>query len=321
MDNNLDLLADLRVFACVVEHSSFTRAARLLNTSTAAISRAVRRLEEAVGVQLLNRTTRRVGVTEMGSELFRRSQGGLRQLQQAIAEVKSSRTEARGLLRVTSSLTFGRRFVAPAVIDFRLLYPDIEVELSLNDGVVDLVESGFDIAVRGGHPNDARLISRKLAPLPMYTCASPAFLRRQKVPRTPEDLREVDCVRFRFRSSSQQLAWEFAEGAKRYALEVQGPLYVDDIEAACEAAVAGLGFVQLPGYVALPSIREGKLVPVLLDYLDASRLFAVTYLNRSEMQPLRDTLFVKHLSVCLSDPEAFTLTAKELRAFGNRDQS
>ncbi|MBA2676543.1 LysR family transcriptional regulator [Ramlibacter sp.] len=319
MDNNHALLPDLRVFACVVEQGSFTLAARLLNTSTAATSRSVRKLEDAVGVQLLNRTTRRVGTTDMGAELYARCRSGLRQLDQAITEVRNSRTEARGLMRVTSSLSFGHRFVAPAVIDFRMLHPDIEIELSLTDDVLDLVESGFDIAVRGGLPNDARLIARKLAPLPMYVCASPAFLKRNPAPRRPQDLRGAQCIRFRLRGANQPFAWEFMDGSgQRFAVEVQGPLGLDDIEAVCDAAVAGLGFAQLPGYVAVQPIRDGKLVPLLLGDLDASRLFAVTYLNRSDMQPLRDTLFVKHLGTRLADPQPFLLSAKELRAFSPR---
>jgi DNA-binding transcriptional LysR family regulator len=319
MDNNHSLLPDLRVFVLVVEQGSFTRAARLLNMSTSAASRSVRRLEEAIGLQLLNRTTRRVGLTDLGSELHERCQSGLRQLQQAITEVKGNRTQAQGLLRVTSSLTFGRNFVVPAVNDFRVLYPEIEVDLSLTDDVVELVDSGMDIAVRGGMPRDGRLISRKLAPLPLYVCASPAFLRRHRRPNRIEDLQSHECIRFRFRSSGAELAWEFVRNRSRVALDVRGRLCFDDIEAVRDAAIAGLGFAQLPGYVAVKPIREGALVPLLLEYLDISRLFAVTYLNRSERQPLRDKLFVDHLSARLGDATPFMLSAEEVRRFGGAE--
>jgi DNA-binding transcriptional LysR family regulator len=315
MDNNHELLPDLRVFALVVEQGSFTGAARLLRTSTGAVSRSVRRLEAAVGLQLLNRTTRKVGLTDIGAEMYERCQAGLSHLQHVITEVRNSRTEPRGHLRITSSHSFGRRFVAPAVIDFRLLYPEIKIDLLLTDDVVNLIESGTDIAVRGGLPHDARLISRKLAPLPQYACASPAFLRQQEVPRGATDLLACECIRFRFRSSGEEHAWEFAEGGKRFSVRVQGRLCLDDVEAVRDAAIAGLGFAQMPGYVAVEAIRAGQLVPVLLDQLDTTRLFSVAYLNRSDVQPIRDTLFVQHLSQRLADTRPFMLAADELIAF------
>jgi DNA-binding transcriptional LysR family regulator len=316
VNNNHELFPDLRVFAAVIELGSFTLAARSLRTSTAAVSRSVKRLEEQVGVKLINRTTRRLGATDAGSELYARCKLGLRQLQSAISTVKSSRTEARGLLRVTCPLTFGRRFVAPAVLTFRRSYPDIEVDLSLDDNLVDMVEGGIDIAIRGGLPDDARLITRRLAPMPMYVCASPAYLMRIQPLATPADLRAADCIRFRFRSTGRLLAWEFSNRGARYSVETQGPLTVDDIEVACAAAIAGEGVAQLPGYVAVEAIREGRLKPVLLDHLDASRSFWLAYVNRSDRQPLRDTLFVAHLAHAMADEDPFVLNAAELAAFG-----
>lgn len=320
MDNNHELFPHLRVFVAVIELGSFTLAARHLRTSTAAISRAVKQLEEQVGVKLINRTTRRLGATDAGLELYARCGPGLRQLQSAISAIKSSRTEARGLLRVTCPLGFGRRFVAPAVLTFRRSYPDIEVDLSLDDTFIDLVESGIDIAIRGGVQEDARLITRRLAPMPMYVCASPAYLRRAPPPATPADLRAADCIRFRFRSTGQLLAWEFANQGARYSIDVHGPLTIDDIEVALAAAIAGEGFAQLPGYVAVEAIRQGRLRPVLLSHLDASRSFSLTYVNRSDRQPLRDTLFVAHLAQAMAHEDPFALNAAELAAFAVEPQ-
>jgi DNA-binding transcriptional LysR family regulator len=315
MDINHDLFPDLRVFVTVIDRGSFTLAARALGTSTAAISRSIKRLEEALGVKLINRTTRRLGATDAGMELHGRCVPGLRQLQSAIAAVKGSRSEARGLLRVTCPLAFGRRFVAPAVLAFRRIHPDIEVDLSLDDTLVDLVDRGIDIAVRGGVPEDARLITRPLAPMPMYVCASPAYLRRSPPVRKLADLRAAECIGFRFRSSGQPLAWEFTTLGARHAVEVTGRLTVDDIEVACAAAIAGEGLAQLPGHVAVDAVRRGQLVPVLLDHLDTSRSFALTYVNRSDQQPLRDSLFVAHLAHALADERLFMLDAAEVQAF------
>lgn len=304
----------MRVFACVADQLSFTEAARVLKTSTAAVSRSIKRLEQAVGVQLVNRTTRRVGLTDLGAELYGRSAQALQQLDRALATAKSSRNEASGLLRITSAISFGRRFVVPVVNDFRVLYPDVEIDLSLTDDVQDLVEQGRDIAIRGGLPGDARLISRKLAPMPMYVCASPSLLNRYQPPARPEDLRMLPCIQFRFRGTGQPHAWEFSREGKTFVLDVPGSLCLDDNEALCEAALAGLGFVQLAGYVAVGPIRRGELVPVLLDVLDASRLFCVSYVNRSDLQPLRDTLFVDLLVKRLADPTQFALTQEDFAA-------
>lgn len=318
MDNNHGLLPDLRVFACVAEYSSFTVAARQLGTSTAAISRAIRRLEQELGGPLLHRTTRRVGLTEMGSRLYGQSHDRLRELERALDDVKSSGTEARGLLRVTCAQTFGRRVVTQAVIDFRILYPEIEVELTLTDDIADLVTSGFHVAIRGGRPSTGRHIARPLAPAPLYTCAAPELLKRFAAPRRPEDFRALPCIGFRFRSTGEKLAWEFVEDGRHLVVDVKSGLWVDDTEVACEAAQAGLGFAQLPGYVALDAIRAGRLIPVLPHTAAKDRSFSVVYLNRSDKQPLRDRLFVEHLLISASDTSLFQLTAAELKHWAGK---
>lgn len=319
MDNNHGLLPDLRVFTAVVENSSFTAAARELGTSNAAISRAIRRLERELGGPLLHRTTRRVGLTEMGSRLYVQSHERLRDLQRALDDVKNSGTEARGLLRVTSAQTFGRRFVAQAVIDFRILYPEIDVDLTLSDDIADLVTSGFHVAIRGGRPRTGRHISRPLAPAPLYTCASPAFLQRFRAPQRAEDFRGLPCIGYRLRSTGEKVAWDFFEDGRHVTIDVSAGLWVDDNEVACEAAQAGLGFAQLPGYLAVEAIRAGRLVAVRPHTAAATRSFSVVYLNRTERQPLRDRLFIEHLLVSASDPTAFRLTAAELEQWSGPD--
>ncbi|HET8668790.1 MAG TPA: LysR family transcriptional regulator [Terriglobales bacterium] len=313
MDNNLELLPDLRVFVAVVENNGFTAAANQLGTSTAAISRAIRRLEERLGGPILHRTTRRVGLTERGTRLYAQSHERLRELQRALDDVKSSGSEPRGLLRVTCAQTFGRRVIAPAIIDFRILYPDIEVELNLSDEIADLMTGGFHIAIRGGRPTTGRHIARRLAPAPLYTCASPALLRRYAPPNRAEDFRALPCIGFRFRSTGEKLAWEFIEDGHPLSVDVNAGLWVDDNEVARDAALAGLGFAQLPGYIATEAIRAGRLVPILLHTVAANRSFSVQYLHRSEQQPLRARLFVDHLLSAMSDTSSFQLTAAELK--------
>ena len=311
MNNNLELLPHLRIFCMVVENRSFTSVANVLDSTTSQISRRVKWLETQLGVQLLNRTTRTVGTTDEGAALYQSCRSALDHLQSALLAVKQSRTEASGLLRITSSVAFGRRFVAPAVAVFRKRYPAVEVDLSLTDDIVDLVESGIDIAIRGGSPDDSRLIVRDLAPLPMYVCATPSYLATHGTPSTPAELADHMCIRYRFRSSRRIMDWEFASGDERFSIPVSGPLCIDDIESVCDAAIAGEGLAQLPGYIAVASIRSGALIPVLLDHLDVSRRFSLTYVNRSELQPLRDSLFVTEISSALSDKKPFALSNEE----------
>ena len=313
MDNNLELLPDLRVFVAVVEHNGFTAAAHQLGTSTAAISRAIRRLEARLGGPLLHRTTRRVGLTERGASLYGQSHEQFRALDHALNDVKHSGTEPRGLLRVTCAQTFGRRIIAPAVLDFRILYPDIEIELHLSDDFTDLMTGSFHVAIRGSKPTTGRHIARPLAPAPLYTCAAPALLRRHAAPQRVEDLRAQPCLGLRLRGTGDKLAWEFADHGRTCTMEVKAGLWVDDSEVLRDAALAGLGFAQLPGYLAVPAIRAGTLVPVLPHTVATERAFTLQYLQRSAQQPLRARLFVEHLLATLSDPSRFALSAQELQ--------
>lgn len=312
MSNNRGLLPHLRVFVLVAEKRSFTAAANELGASTAAVSRSIQRLESEIGWPLFRRTTRRVGLTPMGARLYEDCRESIRALQRAVQDVRAAESQPAGALRVSCAHTFGRRFVAPAVIDFRILYPEIQVELTLTDDLVDLVDGDCDVAIRGGRPRDARLISRALAPLPLYTCASPSLLQRYPAPRRVDELRHLPCIGFRFRSTRASLPWEFIEHGQRQTLQPSCDLWVDDMDVAYEAAIAGLGFAQLSGYVAVSAIRSGELIPVLPQSVDASRSFSIVYLNRRDVQPLRARLFIDHLLTCASDPGLFALSQAEL---------
>lgn len=314
MSNSRTLRA-VEAFVTVVDQQGFTSAASELRTSTAAVSRAIKELEEQLGVKLLNRTTRRIGLTEEGAKLYAECQRGLSQLQRALSAARGSRSEARGLLRVSCPEAFGRRYVVPAALDFRALHPEIQLDLTLSDGFVDLIDQRVDIAVRGGHLADSRLISRTLAPMPLYVCASPATIRRRGRPVAPADLAASECIRFRFKSTGKELAWEFVQDGSTFAVNVNGSLALDDIESACLAAVAGYGFAQLPGYIALPHIRSGSLVPVLLDFVDQSRQFTLTYVNRTDAQPLRERLFLQHVAGAMSDTSNFQLRPEEMHKY------
>lgn len=314
MSNNYhELYRELHAFVVVTECGSFSAAADLLGTSPASISRAIQKLEQALGLRLLNRTTRKVGVTSEGCALYTECQAGLRQIRSALDATQDSRTMPRGLLRITAPITFGRRFITPLVTSFRKMYRDIEIDLSLSDEPFDLVDSGFDIAIYGGHPGDSRTISKPLAPIPMYVCASPKLLADHGTPASPDELLKFPCVLFRFRGTGKMLQWEFQANRRKLRLEVTGGLCVDDIESACHAAIAGEGLAQLPGYIAIEHIRNGALVPVLLDCVDTSRRFSISYVNRSGRQPLRSSLFIRYVTESLRSNKSFQLMPAEIK--------
>jgi len=314
-NNQFASLPDLHVFTVVVDTGGFTAAAAKLGLNKPAITRAIQRLEHEVGIRLLNRTTRRVGMTDEGRALYERCKPALIDACRALSDARESRTEAKGLLRVTSPVSFGRKFIAPLTIAFRKAYAAIDIDLSLNDDLLDLVSSGVDIAVRGGVLQDSRLISKPLAPMPMYVCASPAFLSQHGIPQMPEELRRSRCIAFRFRASGKDMDWEFTRNGEDFCVPVDGALQVDDIEVARDAALAGEGIAQLPGYMAVQHIREGTLQPLLLPFVSTGRSFTLTYVNRREVQPLRDRLFVEFISEALRHTEPFTLSDQEMAYF------
>nr|WP_243405333.1 substrate binding domain-containing protein [Solimicrobium silvestre] len=247
--------------------------------------------------------------------LYRDTQAALLQMNRALTAAKQSRTDARGLLRITCARNFGRKFIAPLAISFRKSYPEIDIDLSLDDDVIDLIEHGADMAIRGGHREDSRLIYRSLAIMPFYVCATPKYLAREGTPIQSADIAHHKCVAFKVGVSSEPMRWEFDDSGKLYRMEVRGSFSVNDIESACQAALADEGLVQLPGYLAVEHIRAGRLRPVLLDQLSRHRSFSITYVNRRELQPLRDTLFADYIYQSLRDEKLFSLTAQELQNF------
>jgi DNA-binding transcriptional LysR family regulator len=187
-------LTDIAIFVKVVELSSFTAAAEALDMSQPVVSKAVTRLEEKLGARLLNRTTRRLSLTEAGSELYGRSVRALAEIENAELEVARFQTEPRGLLRVSAPMSFSILHLGPALQGFLTRFPGVTLELNLDDRQVDLVEEGFDVAVRIGRLQDSNLIARKIAPCRQVLCASPAYLAQRGEPERPEDLLEHSCI-------------------------------------------------------------------------------------------------------------------------------
>jgi DNA-binding transcriptional LysR family regulator len=261
----VDRLGAIQVFAQVVEAGSFAKAADRLGLSTSAASRHVAELESHLQTRLLNRTTRRVSLTESGRAFYERAVQLLADLAEAEEEAASAAVVPRGTVRLTTSVNFGVRHVAPAIADFIAEHREVRFDVSLSDRVVDLVEEGFDLAIRVGPPGAENLVARKLGETRLVPCASPDYLARHGAPRAPEDLARHNC--FTYEYVTPRSVWRFRDrsGAER-SVRVSGSLHSNNGDLLAEAAARGAGIVFEPAFIVGPDVRAGRLVPLLQDY-------------------------------------------------------
>jgi DNA-binding transcriptional LysR family regulator len=258
----IDNLTDLRVFTRIVATGSLSQAGRELNLSLAAVSKRLAALEDRLGVRLINRTTRRLAVTQEGGEFFARCQRILADLEEAEAAVTTGRESPKGLLRVTAAVAFGRRRVAPVIVGFAERHPDIQVDLELTDRMVDLVDSGIDVAIRTGALTDSSLIARKLVDNHRVVVASPAYLARRGAPRTPADLTQHQCLNF----SALGDIWPFVGPDGPFQIKIDARLRTNDGEVGHEWALEGAGLVMKSIWDVCDDLAAGRLVRVLPEW-------------------------------------------------------
>jgi DNA-binding transcriptional LysR family regulator len=257
-----------RMFVAVLETGSFAKAAARLGTGSAQASKLVSRLESDLGVRLLNRTTRSLSPTEVGQAYLERIKLVLEELDALDEVVKNRSGTASGRLRLTVPMSFGTTQLVPAFIDFATRYPDINLDVSFADRVVNLVDEGFDAAVRIGTPADSSLIARKLCNARIVLAASMEYLSRRGAPETPADLASHDCVidtNFR-----DPFVWHFRGDNPREPtmVKVRGRLRFSSADACLSAAAAGLGIARVPSFMAGPRIRAGTVKPLLRSFED-----------------------------------------------------
>jgi len=262
----MDRLAAIQVFAQVVESGSFAKAADRLGLSTSAASRQVADLESHLQTRLLNRTTRRVSLTESGQQFYERAVQLMTDLAEAEQEASSAAVVPRGTIRLTTSVNFGVRHVAPAIAEFLERYPDVRFDVSLSDRVVDLVEEGLDLAIRIGAPVADNLVARKLGETRMVPCASPGYLAKHAAPKTPEDLAHHNC--FTYEYVSPRHVWRFRDrSGAEHAVRVAGRLHSNNGDLLAEVAARDGGIVFEPAFIVGPEVRAGRLVPLLQDFV------------------------------------------------------
>lgn len=296
----MDTLKALMVFMTTAENGSFSDAARKLGVSPAAISQSIARLEQELEVRLFNRTTRQLTLTEDGRRFYSQCRGPVNNLDAAINQLKASRDEPAGHLRISMPNSFGRRFILPLMGEFCQRYPKIKVFFGLDDHFSDLIEDCYDVGVRVGMMPDSRMVAHHLAQIPLYVVSSPAYWDRHGRPESPEELSNYNCINFQFPTSGRLYKWEFNRRGERVPLEVQGTYTLNEMEAVCELARLGLGVAQLPGHEVMPYIRNGELEAVMTDMASLERSIYICFPHRDHIAP-RTRVFVDFLVEHLSN--------------------
>ena len=261
----MDHLDGMRTFAQVVASGSFTGAATRLGISKKLISKYVATLEDRLGARLLNRTTRSLSLTETGALYHQRCVQLLEDLDELELSVQARTARPRGKLFISAPTTYGEMYLVPQISAFRTKYPDITIDLRLSDRHVDLVNEGFDLAVRIGHLESSGLIARKLGPAPLTVCASPNYLEANGYPDQPEDLRHHQCIiDTNMRSGT---SWPFLVNGKRTNVKVSGDLAVNSARSARDFALLDKGITRSPDYVVDKDLKAGRLVTLLSGYI------------------------------------------------------
>ncbi|MEJ8848102.1 LysR family transcriptional regulator [Variovorax rhizosphaerae] len=250
-------------FAETARHGSFAAAARELGSAPSTLAKAVSRLEASLGVKLFHRTTRQVSLTPDGERLYRRCERVLTEIEDLHADAAGTRATVVGTLRVDMPIVYGRRVVLPVLARLKAEHPGLELDLRLQDSFVELVRDGIDLAVRIGALQDSTLVARRFDSQYLLLCASPDYVDRHGIPSTLAALEQHKAVLFRMPSSGRDRPWQLVQRGKAVNLQPRSELRLNDGEALVQAAVLGLGIVQLPSVMVDDELRDGRLVELL----------------------------------------------------------
>jgi DNA-binding transcriptional LysR family regulator len=270
-------------FVRAVEAGSFAGAAKTLGITPVAVSKNVQRLERQLGVRLLQRSTRKLSLTQEGRAYYDRCMGPLRELENAQSAVTEKGKSPTGPLKVTCLSPFGRTYLLPLIPGFSRLYPGIELELHLDDTVSDVIADGYDVGIRAGAPRDGTMVMREVAPLHFVICGAPSYLAERGIPLSVADLTKHNCLRLRGRGpASQSAAWKLGLAQPR-DVAVSGNFLANDLPALVTAAVHGQGLVFAPLPLVLPLFRTGALRPVLPDCVSQPARVFIHYASRKHL--------------------------------------
>ncbi|VCU70020.1 HTH-type transcriptional regulator DmlR [Pigmentiphaga humi] len=290
----MDTISDLAFFGLLVRQGSLSAAAREMGLTTPAVSKRLLRLEQRLGVRLLNRTTRRMALTHEGELYLREGTRIMAQVEELEHTVGRGREEPRGLLRINATLGFGRHHIAPALSDFIKRYPAVQAQLQLTDRPARLLDESFDVCIRIGDLPDARLTARKIAANRRLLCASPLYLKRCAPPRTPRELARHPCIVIRENEGAYG-TWQLRAGSRSETVKVRGPLSANDGESALLWALEGHGIIMRSEWEVSAYLRSGRLVAVLEEWETPSADIFALYPERQNLSA-KTTAFVDYLA-------------------------
>ncbi len=295
----MDKFQEMQAFATVVDHGSFVKAADALAMSKAAVSRYVGELEARLGVRLLHRTTRRLSMTEEGQVFHARCKELLSCLNEAEAEISSRNLSASGLVRVNAPVTFGILHLAPLWGEFMALHPKVTFEITLVDRVVDIVEEGYDLAVRIATLPSSTLISRRLSSARLVLCASPQYLEQHGTPQHPDELAKHTIIAYSYLSTKDE--WQFVGPEGKISIQTRPCMHTNSGETCRAAALANQGVILQPTFLVGQDIVEGRLVELLPQYRGADFGIYAVYPTRKHV-PTKVRVLIDFLIDCFRQP-------------------
>ena len=260
----MDRISAMRAFITVVDEGAFARAAERLDTSPQLISKYVSQLEQHLGVRLLNRTTRKVHLTEAGSRYYQRASQLLDDLDDMESQLGDMQGQAQGLLRISAPVSFATQHLAALLCDFQKAHPAVGIDVQLNDRKVDIVEEGFDVALRIGHLKSSSLIARKIAPVRLLMCASPQYLAQHGTPTSPDDLQQHRYLHYSYMKSDSSL--NIHQRLKDAGREQQWNIISNNGDILIKAAIEGAGITIQPSFISGADIAAGRLHVILPEY-------------------------------------------------------
>jgi DNA-binding transcriptional LysR family regulator len=278
--------SQLRAFIAVAEALSFSRAAEALGITPSALSQTIRGLEESIGIQLLNRTTRSVSLTAAGENLFHRVKPAISELGEAVAKARLARERPAGTVRVHAFRSGAARYIEPMLPDFLRSHPEIVIDIALDDEAVNVVAAGFDVSLRIGEVIEQDMIAVRIGPeMRQIAVASPGYIEKYGAPDHPRELLGHRCIRWRWPGQLQPYAWEFFEAGRWFGVTVDGPLIVNDKELARRAAVNGIGIAFCTEEVVAGDLAAGRLVPLLEAWSEPFPGYFLCYPRQRQMAP------------------------------------
>ncbi len=280
------------IFAHVVNEQSFSAAAKKLNVSRSSVSKAVAKLENALGASLLNRSTRHLSLTEVGAAFFDYCTRIHFEADQAHKMIESLNTQPRGVLKVAASVAFGTLHIAPAIGDFLRLYPKLDIDVTITDRVVDLTEEGYDVIISVTRDLPQALVARKLAPIRRKLCATPHYFDEFGVPLIPQDLVKHNCLDY-IHSGDKQL-WRFTGPGGEVSVPVSGRLRINDDEALSQVVLGGFGLALLPTFIIGKEIQAKRLKSVLSEYIPVEQYVYALYMPNRNL-PLKIRVLIDFL--------------------------